>query len=190
MFLSDIFIFHNFGKHSSLWCIQTWNRGQYSCRQIIAFHISQVCSFLNVTLICRHWLVALYLHHCITNHFQCNFVGCGKCNTKYTNTKTIQLSYCVKVWYFGGRRCRFRMAQCVNNFVPEKEMSAIPFQFCSMLCYPFRVATAPVLESMRAREPGLQAPSNLAGSKIKNTHFSPLLILSQRYPILVKEPIM
>ena len=61
------------------------------------------------------------------------------------------------------------MAQCVNNFVPEKEMSAIPFQFCSMLCYPFRVATAPVLESMRAREPGLQAPSNLAGSKIKNT---------------------
>ena len=31
----------------------------------------------------------------------------------------------------------------------------------------------PVLESMRAREPGLQAPSNLAGSKIKNTHFFP-----------------
>ena len=28
---------------------------------------------------------------------------------------------------------------------------------------------------MRAREPGLQAPSNLAGSKIKNTHFSPLI---------------
>ena len=28
----------------------------------------------------------------------------------------------------------------------------------------------PVLESMRAREPGLQALSNLAGSKIKNTH--------------------
>ena len=27
----------------------------------------------------------------------------------------------------------------------------------------------PFLESMRAREPGLQAPSNLAGSKIKNT---------------------
>ena len=76
------------------------------------------------------------------------------------------------------------MAQCVNNFVPEKEMSAIPFQFCSMLCYPFRVATAPVLESMRAREPGLQAPSNLTGSKIKNTHiFLPLLILSQRYEI-------
>ena len=82
------------------------------------------------------------------------------------------------------------MAQCVNNFVPEKEMSAIPFQFCSMLCYPFRVATAPVLESMRAREPGLQAPSNLTGSKIKITHFPPLLILSQRYPIMVKEPIM
>ena len=34
---------------------------------------------------------------------------------------------------------------------------------------------SPVLESMRAREPGLQAPSNLAGSKIKNTHFSPLI---------------
>ena len=67
------------------------------------------------------------------------------------------------------------MAQCVNNFVPEKEMSAIPFQFCSMLCYPFRVTTAPVLESMRAREPGLQAPSNLAGSRIKNTHFSPFI---------------
>ena len=32
----------------------------------------------------------------------------------------------------------------------------------------------PVLESMRAREPGLQAPSNLAGSKIKNTHIFPL----------------
>ena len=30
--------------------------------------------------------------------------------------------------------------------------------------------TAPVLESMRAREPSLQAPSNLAGSKTKNTH--------------------
>ena len=76
------------------------------------------------------------------------------------------------------------MAQCVNNFVPEKEMSAIPFQFCSMLCYPFRVATAPVLESMRAREPGLQAPSNLTGSKIKNTHIClPLLILSQSYEI-------
>ena len=101
-----------------------------------------------------------------------------------------QLSYCVTVWYFGIRRCRFRMAQCVNHFVPEKQMSAIPFQFCSLLCYPFRVATAPVLESMRAREPGLQAPSNLAGSKIKITHFPPLLILSQRYPIMVKEPIM
>ena len=63
------------------------------------------------------------------------------------------------------------MAQCVNNFVPEKEMSAIPFQFCSM---PFRVATAPVLESMRARKPGLQAPSNLAGSKIKIPAFFPL----------------
>ena len=76
------------------------------------------------------------------------------------------------------------MAQCVNNFVPEKEMSAILFQFCSMLCYPFRVATAPVLESMQAREPGLQAPSNLTGSKIENTHiFLPLFILSQRYEI-------
>ena len=29
---------------------------------------------------------------------------------------------------------------------------------------------APVVESMRAREPGLQASSNLAGSKTKNTH--------------------
>ena len=46
------------------------------------------------------------------------------------------------------------------------------------------VTVAPVLESMRAREPGLQAPSNLTGSKIKNTHiFLPLLILSQRYEI-------
>ena len=85
MFLSDIFIFHIFGKHSSLWCIQTWNRGQYSCRQIKAFHISQVCSVLNVTLICRHWLVALYLHHCITNHFQSNFVGWGKWNADCFN---------------------------------------------------------------------------------------------------------
>ena len=33
----------------------------------------------------------------------------------------------------------------------------------------------PVLQSMQARKPGLQAPSNLAGSKIKNTHFSPLI---------------
>ena len=42
----------------------------------------------------------------------------------------------------------------------------------------------PDLESMRAREPGLQAPSNLTGSKIKNTHiFLPLLFLSQRYEI-------
>ena len=41
-----------------------------------------------------------------------------------------------------------------------------------------------VLESMRAREPGLQAPSNLTGSKIKNTFiFLPLLILSERYEI-------
>ena len=31
----------------------------------------------------------------------------------------------------------------------------------------------PVLESMRARKPGLQAPSNLAGSKIKNAHIFP-----------------
>ena len=30
---------------------------------------------------------------------------------------------------------------------------------------------------MRAREPGLQAVSNIAGSMIKNTHFFPLLIL-------------
>ena len=42
----------------------------------------------------------------------------------------------------------------------------------------------PVVESMQAREPGLQAPSNLTGSKIKNTHiFLPLLILSERYKI-------
>ena len=32
------------------------------------------------------------------------------------------------------------------------------------------IVIRPVLESMRAREPGLQAPSNLEGSKIKNTH--------------------
>ena len=45
-------------------------------------------------------------------------------------------------------------------------------------------AGGPVLESIRAREPGLQAPSNLTGSKIKNTHiFLPLLIFSQRYKI-------
>ena len=177
MFLSDICIFHIFGKHSSIWCIQTWNRGQYSCRQIKAFHISQVCSVLNVTLICRHWLVAFYLHHCTTYHFQ-------------SNTKTIQLSYCVTVWYFGRRRCMFRMAQCVNHFVPKKQMSAIPFQFCSMLCYPFRVATALVLESMRACNLAcrLRATSQAPRSKIPT--FPPLLILSQRYPKLVKEPNM
>ena len=56
---------------------------------------------------------------------------------------------------------------------------------------PKRQLTPPlVVESMQAREPGLQAPSDLAGSKIKITHFPPLLILSQRYPIMVKEPIM
>ena len=42
---------------------------------------------------------------------------------------------------------------------------------------------SPVLESMRAREPGLQAPNNLTGSKIKYTHFFPLSILSQRNDI-------
>ena len=41
----------------------------------------------------------------------------------------------------------------------------------------------PVLESMSARQPGLQAPNNLTGSKIKNTHFFPLSILSQRNDI-------
>ena len=35
----------------------------------------------------------------------------------------------------------------------------------------------PVLESMRASEPGLQAVSNIADSMIKNTHFFSLLIL-------------
>ena len=40
---------------------------------------------------------------------------------------------------------------------------------------------SPVVESMQAREPGLQALSNLAGSKIKNTHvFFPSLTLSQK----------
>ena len=38
----------------------------------------------------------------------------------------------------------------------------------------------PVVESLQARKPGLQAPSNLAGSKIKNNQFFPFLILSQR----------
>ena len=33
----------------------------------------------------------------------------------------------------------------------------------------------PVLESMRPRNPGLQAPTKLAGFKIKNTYFSPLI---------------
>ena len=34
---------------------------------------------------------------------------------------------------------------------------------------------------MQARKPGLQAPSNLAGSKIKNTHvFFPAITLSQK----------
>ena len=44
-----------------------------------------------------------------------------------------------------------------------------------------------VLQSIQARKPGLQAPSNLAGSKIKNTHFLPLSILSQRYDIQYME---
>ena len=43
----------------------------------------------------------------------------------------------------------------------------------------------PALESMRAREPGLQAPGNLAGSKIKSTQiFFPSLFLSQILNIL------
>ena len=38
----------------------------------------------------------------------------------------------------------------------------------------------PVVESMRAREPGLQAPSNLAGSKTKNDHiFWPIEFFSK-----------
>ena len=44
-----------------------------------------------------------------------------------------------------------------------------------------------VLQSIQARKLGLQAPSNLAGSKIKNTHFLPLSILSQRYDIQYME---
>ena len=35
------------------------------------------------------------------------------------------------------------------------------------------VVGALVVESMQAHKPGLQAPSNLAGSKIKNTNFFP-----------------
>jgi len=46
---------------------------------------------------------------------------------------------------------------------------------CPLLVNPTN-SSCPALGSMRAREPGLQAPSNLAGSKIKNTHFSPLII--------------
>ena len=45
---------------------------------------------------------------------------------------------------------------------------------CPLLVNPTN-SSCPALGSMRAREPGLQAPSNLAGSKIKNTHFSPLI---------------
>ena len=33
-----------------------------------------------------------------------------------------------------------------------------------------KTPSGPVVESIQAREPGLQASSNLAGSKIKNTH--------------------
>ena len=36
----------------------------------------------------------------------------------------------------------------------------------------------PVVESMRAREPGLQAPSNLEGSKTENAHIFGQLIFS------------
>ena len=43
-------------------------------------------------------------------------------------------------------------------------------------------ALSPVLQSLRPRNLGLQAPSNLSGST-KNTHFFPLLNLSQRYNI-------
>ena len=34
----------------------------------------------------------------------------------------------------------------------------------------FTLLLTPVVESMRTCEPGLQAPSNLAGSKTKNAH--------------------
>ena len=46
----------------------------------------------------------------------------------------------------------------------------------------------PVVESMQAREPGLQAPSNLVGSKTKNDHiFWPIEFFSNLRYVKVAE---
>ena len=57
-----------------------------------------------------------------------------------------------------------------KSYMPRNTDLGLPAQNV-----PFKRSWPPVLESMRASEPGLQAPSILAGSKIKNTHFSPLI---------------
>ena len=43
--------------------------------------------------------------------------------------------------------------------------------FPSLIEMATTLARGPVLESMRARKPRLQAPSNLTGTRIKYTHF-------------------
>ena len=72
---------------------------------------------------------------------------------------------------------KFVLADLISTFTKISKMGHQRILRKSMFSH------VPVLESMSARQPGLQAPNNLTGSKIKNTHFFPLSILSQRNDI-------
>ena len=61
----------------------------------------------------------------------------------------------------------YTIHQYISYLVVSKTSLSTPFTIMPCL-------HCPILESMQAREPGLQALSNLTGSQIKNTHiFSP-----------------
>ena len=62
----------------------------------------------------------------------------------------------------------YTIHQYISYLVVSKTSLSTPFTIMPCL-------HCPVLESMRAHEPGLQAPSNLTGSQIKNTHIFPLI---------------
>ena len=107
--------------------------------------------------------------------------------------REVFLLVCLKYWSNPRENiweAKFTSCSHLLNLKVSSEQLSIVRICQKILKSPFVGQIRLVLESMRAREPGLQAPSNLAGSKIKITHFPPLLILSQRYPIMVKEPIM
>ena len=62
----------------------------------------------------------------------------------------------------------YTIHQYISYLVVSKTSLSTPFTIMPCL-------HCPVLESMLAREPGLQALSNLTGSQIKNTHIFPLI---------------